>query len=126
MTIKEDLYDTDFNGVIGEYTVLDTVETGAIADATSLDHLAICRASNYNFTEYWSPTLTCEEYEEYECQDNDYLDNDSDDIEICLPDEVSCLLLDLIIVLGLTTLQHLSKNTVHPCETLLFKSMSLF
>jgi hypothetical protein len=90
-----DLYGTDFNEVLEEHTDLDPISTGAIVDATSLEDVAECRASNYNATEYDTPTLECGEYNESSCADNDYVVVESNTTEAngtgyCLPDDFYC------------------------------------
>lgn len=90
--IDQDLYDTDFNLILGEYTELKPNSTGAVLNATNVDDLAICRASNYNVTEYETPTLGCGEYLKFDCEANDYIvvqSNDTNATNVCLP-EVRC------------------------------------
>lgn len=84
-SIEEDLLDTNFKDVLGKYTDLAPVETGALLDATSLDDLTICRANNYNVAENDEPILTCEEYEEADCKTNDYLIIDANATETFPP-----------------------------------------
>ena len=92
--IDVDLFGTDFNKIIKKYTVLDPISTGAVLDATSLEEMAKCRASNYNATEYESPTLECDDYNQSSCEENDYLivvTNETDvDDNFCLPDDFYC------------------------------------
>lgn len=83
--IEGDLLGTNFNDVLGEYTDLAPVETGAVLDATSLEDLAVCRANNYNIVENDEPLLTCEEYEEAGCETNDYLIIEANETETFSP-----------------------------------------
>jgi hypothetical protein len=71
--IEENLLGTNFNDIIREYTDMAPIESGAVLDATSLEDLTICRANAYNIFENDEPVLTCEEYEEANCETNDYL-----------------------------------------------------
>lgn len=90
--IDDDLYGTDFNDALKQYTALDPNSTGAVLNATNVEDLAVCRASNYNVTEYETPSLGCREYLKYDCEANDYIivqSNDTNATEVCLP-EVRC------------------------------------
>ena len=71
--IEKDLLGTDFNDALNDYTDLKPVVSGAVLDATGLEELALCRANNYNIEENDEPIITCEEYEESDCEINDYL-----------------------------------------------------
>ena len=93
--IDNDLYGTDYNKILEKYTVLDPISTGAVLDATSLEEMAECRASNYNTTEYGTPSLECGEYNLSSCEENDYIiveTNETDiDDNFCLPDDFYCI-----------------------------------
>ena len=66
--------ETDFNEILKNYAVLQTVETGAVLDATKLNDVTECRANNYSVQEHGSATLTCEKWNKKSCDDrNDYL-----------------------------------------------------
>ena len=87
------LFGTLFNKILGDYTYLNPISTGAILDATSLEAMAECRANNYNATEYGTPTLECGEYNETSCEQNDYIivvTNETDIDDYCLPDDFYC------------------------------------
>jgi hypothetical protein len=87
--IDDDLYGTDFNDVLNQYTALNTNSTGAVLNATNVEDLAVCRASNYNVTEYETPSLGCGKYLEYDCEANDYIivqSNDTNATEVCIPE----------------------------------------
>lgn len=94
--VTDDFYDKSFNEVLGKYAVLDPIDTGAVLDATSLEDLVECRASSYNATEYDTPTLKCEAFANSSCDDNDYIDVESNETdnnvtqEFCLPDDYYC------------------------------------
>jgi hypothetical protein len=87
--IDDDLYGTDFNDILNQYTTLQPNSTGAVLNATNVEDLAVCRASNYNVTEYETPSLDCGEYVKYDCEANDYIivqSNDTNATEVCLPE----------------------------------------
>ncbi|KAL3772931.1 hypothetical protein ACHAWO_001130 [Cyclotella atomus] len=87
--IDDDLYGTDFNDILNQYTTLQPNSTGAVLNATNVEDLAVCRASNYNVTEYETPSLDCGEYVKFDCEANDYIivqSNDTNATEVCLPE----------------------------------------
>jgi hypothetical protein len=71
--IEGDFAGTDFNDVLGEYTTLDPLSTGAVLGPSNLEHVAECRANSYYAIDHNSPTLTCEGYERNRCHANDYM-----------------------------------------------------
>jgi hypothetical protein len=81
-----DFAGTDFNDVLGEYTNLDPISTGAVLGASNLEHVAECRAGNYYAVDHNSPTLTCDDYDSFMCDANDYMVK-NDNQTFCL-DEV--------------------------------------
>jgi hypothetical protein len=91
--IDDDLYGTDFNDVLNQYTALEPNSTGAVINASNVEDLAVCRASNYNVTEHETPSLGCGEYLKYDCESNDYIimqSNDTNATEVCLPEVRYC------------------------------------
>lgn len=64
---------TDFNEILRMHTVLNPIETGAVLDATSFEDITSCRANNYNAIESESPLLECGDYNEFQCDLNDYM-----------------------------------------------------
>lgn len=94
LSLNENLTNVDFNVVIGKYTRLNPVETGAIMNATRLEDLNVCRANNYNVLEHQSPLLGCGEYDALQCDFNDYIimdtnKTDNNKTEKCNVNEVS-------------------------------------
>jgi hypothetical protein len=71
--IEGDFAGTDFNDVLGEYTTLDPLSTGAVLGPSNLEHDAECRANSYYAIDHNSPTLICEDYESNRCDANDYM-----------------------------------------------------
>jgi hypothetical protein len=94
--LLKDLSGIEFNDAIRNYTNLDSNTTGAVLDVTSVNHLAVCRANNFNATEYDTASLECEQYANSSCENNDYVIVDSNETEIngtgayCLPDDFYC------------------------------------
>jgi hypothetical protein len=64
---------TNFTVVLGQYTSLEPIETGAVLDATGLKDVTECRTNNYNVKRNESATLSCKKWEEKSCDDNDYI-----------------------------------------------------
>jgi hypothetical protein len=95
LMIEDDLTGIEFNDAIEQFTDYEPISTGAVLDATNLKDVAECRASNYNATEYNTPTLECGEYNESSCADNDYVvvesnSTDANETDYCLPDDFYC------------------------------------
>jgi hypothetical protein len=72
-SLQRNFANVDFNDIIGRYTDRSPVEIGAVLNATSLKDLAVCRANNYNVFESESPLRGCREYNEFQCDLNDYI-----------------------------------------------------
>jgi hypothetical protein len=71
---EDDWTGIDFNAALKKYTVLEPITTGAVVDATSLADVSDCRANSYNRKKRDFNTLSSEEYQAAECDDNDYYD----------------------------------------------------
>jgi hypothetical protein len=96
--INANLSGIEFNDALRNYTDLASNTTGAVPyeDATSVEDLAVCRAKNFNATEYDKLSLECGQYANSSCKNNDYIIVDSNETEIngtsayCLPDDFHC------------------------------------
>lgn len=97
--IQEDLYGIEFNVALTQYTNnLQPNTTGAVLveNTTNIEDLAVCRANNYNATEYGTPSLECAQYANNTCEANDYIIVESNETStnitdsICLPDNFYC------------------------------------
>jgi hypothetical protein len=97
--IQEDLYGIEFNVALTQYTNnLQPNTTGAVLveNTTNIEDLAVCRANNYNATEYGTPSLECGQYANNTCEANDYIIVESNETStnitdsICLPDNFYC------------------------------------
>jgi hypothetical protein len=64
---------TDFNVLLGQYTSLEPIETGAVLDATNLEDVTECRTNNYSVETKKSATLWCKERDEKSCDENDFI-----------------------------------------------------
>eukprot|EP00804_Cyclotella_cryptica_P025298 CCRYP_010385-RD/>CCRYP_010385-RD protein AED:0.10 eAED:0.13 QI:183/1/0.83/1/1/1/6/0/642 len=68
-----DLYGIKFNQVVGLYTVLEPEETRGILDAPSTEDVAACAANRFIEDTLNVPSMSCQKYQEYNCNDNEDL-----------------------------------------------------
>jgi hypothetical protein len=73
-----DFAGTEFNDVLMQYTKLEPITTGALADYTDLQDVAVCEANSYSIVFNELPTLSCTEYFDLSCSKNCYYDPLSD------------------------------------------------
>lgn len=68
-----DLYNQEFDQVVGSYTVLKPEETRGILDAKSTEDVASCAVNRYIEDTLNVPSMTCKKYQEYSCDNNEDL-----------------------------------------------------
>jgi hypothetical protein len=121
--LEDNFTGTYFSDIIVQYTHLDPLSTGALLadNETNLEDISICRASNYNATEYETPSLECQEFNNSHCDDNDYIvlsnETDSNITDFCLPDDYYCTVMsdDLCTNDTWDELENVCRNTPVTC-----------
>jgi hypothetical protein len=61
----------DFNTVIRRYSEFKPEMTRAILDATDTEAVAKCCANRFSIDKYGTPSLTCDEYDNEDCPNNE-------------------------------------------------------
>ncbi|EED86536.1 predicted protein [Thalassiosira pseudonana CCMP1335] len=61
----------DFNTVIRRYSEFKSEMTRAILDATDTEAVAKCCANRFSIDKYGTPSLTCDEYDNEDCPNNE-------------------------------------------------------
>ena len=78
------LYNTDFNNMVRRWTNFKPEESRAILDASNTKTVAVCSANRYSIDRYDEPSLTCDEFDDKDCEDNEDILPHPDDSTDCI------------------------------------------